>query len=71
MSNINSAENPEFLNNYLIHIKLVQLLSERTIQEYFTDIRLFLRYIYENNHDTGKPIEEISISDMSEIEISK
>ncbi|MDD6060935.1 MAG: tyrosine recombinase XerC [Ruminococcus sp.] len=71
MSNINSAENPEFLNNYLIHIKLVQLLSERTIQEYFTDIRLFLRYIYENNHDTGKPIEDISISDMSETEISK
>lgn len=71
MNIYNSNENPEFLNNYLIHIKLVQLLSQRTIQEYYTDIRLFLRFIYENNHNTDKMIEDISISDMTEDELKK
>lgn len=65
MKNYNSPDNPEFFNEYLVHIKIVQLLSERTIQEYYIDIRLFLRFIYENNHNTGKNIEDINISAMS------
>lgn len=69
MNNYNTPENPEFLNEYLVHIKIVQMLSERTISEYYLDIRLFLRYIYENNHNTGKDIETISIKDMSIDEI--
>ena len=69
MNNYNSSENPEFLNEYLVHIKIVKMLAERTIQEYYTDIRLFLRYIYENNHNTDKPISEIDIRDMSISEI--
>lgn len=69
MKNYNTTDNPEFLNNYLMHIKLVKLLSDRTIQGYYEDIRLFLRYIYENNHNTDKDIEEIDISDMSENEL--
>ena len=69
MRNYNSPDNPEFFNEYLVHIKIVQLLSERTIQEYYIDIRLFLRFIYENNHNTGKDIEDINISDMSVNEI--
>lgn len=65
MKNYNSPDNPEFFNEYLVHIKIVQMLSERTIQEYYIDIRLFLRFIYENNHNTGKNIEDINISAMS------
>lgn len=71
MNNYNSPENPEFLNNYLVHIKIVKLLSQRTIEEYYTDIRLFLRYIYENNHNTGKELNDIDIRDMSESELKK
>lgn len=71
MNNYNTPENPEFLNNYLVHIKIVQLLSERTISEYYLDIRLFLKFIYENNHNTGKDIEDISIKDMSVDELRK
>ena len=71
MKNYNSPDNPEFLNNYLVHIKIVQMLSERTIQEYYLDIRLFLKFIFENNHNTGKNIEDISIADMSENELKK
>ena len=59
MNNYNSPENPEFLNEYLVHMKIVKLLADRTIEEYYTDIRLFLRYIYENNHNTGKTCASI------------
>jgi len=69
MNNYNSPENPEFLNEYLVHMKIVKLLADRTIEEYYTDIRLFLRYIYENNHNTGKQISEIDIRDMNVSEI--
>ena len=69
MNNYNSPENPEFLNEYLVHMKIVKLLAERTIEEYYTDIRLFLRYIYENNHNTGKTLSEIDIRDMNVSEI--
>ena len=71
MKNLNNELNPEFLNEYLVHIKIVQLLAQRTIEEYYTDIRLFLRYIYENNHCTGKDIEEIDIRDMTVDELRK
>ena len=71
MKNFNNEANPEFLNEYLVHIKIVKLLSQRTIEEYYTDIRLFLRYIYENNHDTGKAIEDIDIRDMTTTELRK
>lgn len=63
MANYNNENNPEFLNEYLIHIKLVQTLSERTIQEYYFDIRLFLKYIHSINVD--EDIESTDISAMS------
>lgn len=71
MKNFNNESNPEFLNEYLVHIKIVKLLSQRTIEEYYTDIRLFLRYIYENNHETGNAIEDIDIRDMTTAELRK
>ena len=71
MKNLNNNSNPEFLNEYLIHIKIVQLLAQRTIEEYYTDIRLFLRYIHESNLNTGKDIEDIDISDMTVDELIK
>ena len=71
MTNYNSNSNPEFLNNYLVHMKIVKLLAERTIEEYYTDIRLFLRFVYENSHNTGKAPEEIDIRDMTESELRK
>ena len=71
MKNLNNNSNPEFLNEYLVHIKVVQLLAQRTIEEYYTDIRLFLRYIHESNLNTGKDIEDIDISDMSVAELQK
>lgn len=69
MNNYNNKENPEFLNDYLVHIKIVQMLSERTIEEYYLDIRLFLKYIYANTHDIS--IDDADISSMTISELKK
>lgn len=71
LKNYNSKENPEFLNNYLVHIKVSQLLSDRTIQEYYFDVRLFLRYIYSIHHDIDDEITSIDISGMQESELKQ
>ncbi len=71
MNNYNTPDNPEFLNDYLVHIKLVQLLSERTIQGYYEDIRLFLRFIYMNNHNIDDIPENIDISDFPADDLRK
>jgi site-specific recombinase XerD len=52
-------------------MKIVKLLAERTIEEYYTDIRLFLRFVYENEYNTGKSLEEIDIRDMTVSELRK
>lgn len=62
MNKYNVPDNPDFLNEYLIHIKLVKLLSERTIEEYYFDIRLFLKYYCLMHSDTSDDINDIDIS---------
>jgi len=62
---VNNAENPEFLNEYLVHLKVVKMLSERTISEYYLDVRLFLKFYYGSVNDSGKQIEDISIVSMT------
>lgn len=69
MKNYNNSNNPEFLNEYLVHIKVVQMLSERTIQEYYFDVRLFLKYIYSLLHDIDGDIADVDISSMSASDI--
>ncbi|MBQ8296427.1 MAG: tyrosine recombinase XerC [Ruminococcus sp.] len=71
MKNYNSNENPEFLNDYLVHIKVVQMLSDRTIQEYYFDIRLFLKYIYCMSNDVDGEIVDMDISKMNSEDLKK
>lgn len=71
MNNYNNESNPEFLNDYLIHIKIVKMLSERTIEEYYIDIRLFLKFHYSKIHDIADNIEDIDISEMTADELRK
>jgi len=62
----NSKNNPEFLNDYLVHIRIVKGLSQRTIDEYYIDIKLFLKFILYIKEDTDcQDIEEIDISSMT------
>lgn len=63
---INNKDNPDFLNNYLVHIKIIKCLSKRTIEEYCVDIRLFLKYIcYIRNESAFESVDEVDISSMS------
>lgn len=73
MKNYNNDSNPEFLNNYLVHLKVIRMLSERTINEYYFDIRLFLKYIHKNNTNTDseKEVEDTDITYMSSDELQK
>ncbi|MCD7810500.1 MAG: tyrosine recombinase XerC [Ruminococcus sp.] len=71
MKNYNNNSNPEFLNDYLVHLKVVKMLSERTIQEYYLDIRLFLKYICCMNYDIDLNIDDIDISGMTENDLKK
>ncbi|MDE6424948.1 MAG: tyrosine recombinase XerC [Ruminococcus sp.] len=71
MPSYNNASNPEFLNDYLVHLKLVKMLSERTINEYYIDIRLFLKYVHKNNINSDAEPDIIDISGMTTDEIIK
>ncbi|MDE5584272.1 MAG: tyrosine recombinase XerC [Ruminococcus sp.] len=71
MKNPNNAENPEFLNNYIVHMKVIKMLSERTISEYYLDIRLFLKYVHRINIGSDNAVEDINISDMTIEEVRR
>lgn len=62
-------DNPKFLNDFLVHMKVVRLLSDRTIREYCFDTRLFLKYIYACNHGIEGNIDDVDISEMSADEL--
>lgn len=65
MTGCNNNKNPEFLNEYLVHIRIVRMLSERTVNEYYLDIRLFLKYMYSQLYNTDTNIDDIDISAMT------
>ncbi|MDE6776255.1 MAG: site-specific integrase, partial [Ruminococcus sp.] len=71
MQNYNNSGNPEFLNEYLVHIKVVKMLSERTVQEYYLDTRLFLKYIQHMNNGTADNIDDEDISGITIEEVRK
>ena len=71
MKNYNNESNPEFVNNYLVHLKVIRMLSERTIQEYYFDTRLFLKYIHKNNTDSENEVDDTDISNMSTDELKE
>ncbi len=71
MKNYNNSGNPEFLNEYLAHIRVVKMLSERTVEEYYLDTRLFLKYFYNNLNESDKSIDETDISKMTTDDLQK
>lgn len=65
-SKINRKECPDFLNDFFTYLRVVKNRAERTIESYFIDLRLFLRYlkIYREAVPPDTPMEDITISDM-------
>lgn len=64
---IDRTECPEFFLDYILHITVTKGLSNRTVQEYYLDVRMFLRYLRmmkdEDYMDTDD-LQEVSIKDM-------
>lgn len=71
MKKYNNENNPDFLNDYLVHMKVVKMLSERTIEEYYIDIRLFLKFYKGNVTNSDMAVEDIDISDMTVEDLRK
>lgn len=63
---INKVENPDFLNDYIFYIKVVRGYSERTVEEYYMDIRTFFRYLLMMNDEKygESNFEDIPIKDF-------
>jgi site-specific recombinase XerD len=63
---INKDECPYYLNEYIFYMKVIKGRSERTIEAYYIDLRLFLRYIKltKYNLPADADIETISIKDL-------
>lgn len=63
---INPKECPRYLNEFFTFQRVVKIKSERTLESYYIDLRIFLRYIKltkgEVRPDT--PMKDITISDI-------
>ncbi len=62
---VNKSDYPDFLNDYLFYMRIVRGRSETTVNEYFINIRLFLRYIKMMKENSDLPIKQISIKNFS------
>lgn len=62
---IKRSENPDFVNDYIMHISVVKGLSERTVESYYQDIRQFLRFQKLSHSD----IDEITFDMLSSVSI--
>ncbi len=66
MSQINYDDCPQYLSDFLFHLKIVKARGERTVEAYYIDIRLFLRYLKIHNKDVSPemPFTDITIKDV-------
>ena len=63
---------PPYLQEYLNYIATIKMRSELTVKNYYTDIKLFLRYIKQENGFCGKEdFNNITIADVSEELVKK
>ena len=63
-SEINSA--PNIIKEFLLYLKVVKGKSDKTILEYYLDLRTFFRFLKVNRGivDASTPMTEITISDL-------
>lgn len=73
MNKYTLPDNPEFLTKYLYHLKLVKLLSERSIEEYYFDIRLFMKFqlsVRNNTDIESADISSYTVDDVRKVTVS-
>ena len=57
---------PSFLNDYFTYQRVVRIKAEHTLESYYIDLRLFLRYLKIKNGLVPKdtPLDRIEINDF-------
>lgn len=57
---------PNYLSDFLFHLKIVKARGDRTVEAYYIDIRTFLRYLKLSNNlvPQNTPLSEIKINDI-------
>lgn len=63
---INPKECPRYLNEFFTFQRVVKIKSERTLESYYIDLRIFLRYVKLTKGDVrpDTPMKDITISDI-------
>lgn len=63
---INPKECPRYLNEFFTFQRVVKIKSERTLESYYIDLRIFLRYVKltKGNVRPDTPMRDIVISDV-------
>lgn len=63
---INTNECPYYLNDFLFQMRVVKGRAERTIEAYYTDLHMFLRYLKRKNCNLPADVDfrTITISDI-------
>lgn len=64
MKKINLKEFPDFINDYWFHLTLVKAKSERTVEGYLIDIRVFFRYLIYMNSSEDIDFNKIDIQNF-------
>lgn len=63
---IDPKDCPPYLNEFFTYQRVVKIKSERTLESYYIDLRLFLRYVklVKMGVDPETPINKVSITDV-------
>ncbi|MBE6838186.1 MAG: tyrosine recombinase XerC [Ruminococcus sp.] len=61
---IDYTEIPPYLGEYITYLRVVKGRGERTIEAYYTDLRMFLRYLKKTKLGDNSEFDEIDISDV-------
>lgn len=62
---INKDECPGYLNEYLFYMKVIKGRAERSVEAYYTDLRVFLRFLRLKNESIDeKDFDNLSIRDV-------
>lgn len=57
-------EAPEIIKEYLFYLQTIKGRSDKTIDEYFLDLRTFFRFLKTKRNFTNAPFDEIIITDV-------
>ena len=68
---IMSAPAPQLLRDYLIYMSTIKGRSPRTVEAYYNDLRLFLRYLMATHSGTPLPTDDPNLESISFASISE